>query len=112
MDLDPYRTTCEVCLSDNICAGFEMIAPRTEVWICEKCCKDFSKKIQRKKMGLIISRGGESTQKGVVKKTQIECFHERLSLDHYHRTNYILCASINSCNECHEFKGKRSLLLE
>ena len=68
MDLDPYRTTCEVCLSDNICAGFEMIAPRTEVWICEKCCKDFSKKIQRKKMGLIISRGGESTQKGVVKK--------------------------------------------
>jgi len=68
MDLDPYRTTCEVCLSDNICAGFEMIAPRTEVWICEKCCKDFIKKIQRKKMGLVINRGGESTQKGVVKK--------------------------------------------
>tara|TARA_Y100000589_G_C27189167_1_gene644015 strand:- start:3220 stop:3546 length:327 start_codon:yes stop_codon:yes gene_type:complete len=68
MDLDPYRTTCEVCLSDNICAGFEMVAPRTEVWICEKCCKDFSKKIQRKKMGLVINRGSDSTQKGVVKK--------------------------------------------
>ena len=68
MDLDPYRTTCEVCLSDNICAGFEMVAPRTEVWICEKCCKEFSKKIQRKKMGLVINRGDNSTQKGVVKK--------------------------------------------
>lgn len=68
MDLDPYRTTCEVCLSDNICAGFEMMAPHTEVWICEKCCNDFKKKIQRKKMGLVIQRGSDSPQKGTVKR--------------------------------------------
>lgn len=68
MELDPYRTTCEVCLSDNICAGFEMMAPRTEVWICEKCCTEFNKKIRRKKMGLVIQRGNENSQKGTVKR--------------------------------------------
>ena len=57
MDLDPYRTTCEVCLSDNICAGFEMIAPRTEVWIVKNVVK-ISVKNSTKENGSIISRGG------------------------------------------------------
>lgn len=67
MHLEPYRTICENCLSDNICAGFQLMAPKAEVWICEDCCSDFTRKIQRKKKGLVVTTS-ESPQKGVPKK--------------------------------------------
>jgi len=67
MYLEPHRTFCESCVKDRLCAGFSMIGPIQEIWLCEECLEKLTTEIHRKKKGLVPD-SEESFQKGIPKK--------------------------------------------
>ena len=67
MYLEPHRTFCESCVKDRLCAGFSLIGPIQEIWICEECLENLTMEIHRKKKGL-VPESEESVQGGISKK--------------------------------------------
>ncbi|MBT3785573.1 hypothetical protein HOF92_11395 [bacterium] len=67
MFYEPHRTFCESCVKDRLCAGFSMIGPLQEMWICEDCLEKLATQIHRKKKGL-VPEAEDSCQKGLAKK--------------------------------------------